>query len=87
MYIDYNRRDLDSLKTYHISPDETRVTYPEKMKRNAIFYNVDRVLDIVQNGVKMVETECCSIPIVQNGVKMVEIKCRSIPTVQNGVKK
>ena len=47
MYIDYTERDLDSLKTYHISPNETRVTHSERMRRNAIFYDVDRVERIV----------------------------------------
>ena len=47
MKIDYNKADLDMLETYHISPNETKVTYTEKMRRKAKFYNVDRVEHIV----------------------------------------
>tara|TARA_R100000458_G_C8126256_1_gene143104 strand:- start:293 stop:493 length:201 start_codon:yes stop_codon:yes gene_type:complete len=50
MHIDYTERDLDSLKTYHISPNETRVTHSERMRRKAVFYDVDRVERIVNKN-------------------------------------
>ena len=37
MKIDYNKADLDMLETYSISPNETKVTYTEKMRRKAKF--------------------------------------------------
>ena len=50
MNIDYTERDLDSLETYHISSNETRVTHSERMRRNAIFYDVDRVERMVNKN-------------------------------------
>ena len=50
MNIDYTERDLDSLETYHISSNETKVTQSEKNKRKAIFYDVDKVEKIANKN-------------------------------------